>query len=271
MPVWSTVTNYDSSAAAYDQLRIPGEAVVNALKSVFENVSPQGQILSLGCGTGQYESSLTMPGHIVGLDQSRQMLNIARERVEICLQANMVELPFQNGLFDGAYFVHSLHHVGGSLDVPDGVRDAMRRQVLAETTRVISSGPLCIIQRDPSQSEAIWFWKYFPEALKTKLVLQPKVSTLMSWFKELGLTSVCATPVDEPMIQGFYDWQALLTPEFRKSFSEFSYMTDDEIEAGVKMLTDSANKGLVEQEIENCKKRFAEIGGATFIVSGIKL
>jgi hypothetical protein len=72
------------------------------------------------------------------------------------------------------------------------------------------------------------------------------------------------------MIQGFYDPRAPLDPGFRRSFSEFSYLSSNDIQTGIKNLQQAIENGSVMDDIEACKLRFAEIGGTVFLVSGEK-
>ena len=87
-----TLTNYDSSAYDFDKFRKPSPLLVEFLKESFSAVD--GLILSLGCGTGQYEDAFRSGEKIVGLDKSQGMLEIARNRVQYCCLGDMINLPF---------------------------------------------------------------------------------------------------------------------------------------------------------------------------------
>ena len=186
------------------------------------------------------------------------------------MHGDMLNLPFEDGSFDGVYLVQSLHHVAANLRITQQERDEARRKALSEAVRVLRRGPLAIVQRDPSQNAAIWFWKYFPTALETKLVIQPRVALLLKWLREFGLKSLEARPVDDPMIDGFYAAEAPLNPAFQRSFSEFSYLSASELSEGTRELRSAIDAGQVEREIEDCRHRFAKIGGTVFVLSGIK-
>ena len=95
--------------------------------------------------------------------------------------------------------MQSLHHVGGNLSISPEDRDNARKKAISEATWVVSQGSIVIIQRDPSQNQTVWFWKYFPKALETKLQIQPKINTLVQWFKDAGLSEVQATPINDPI------------------------------------------------------------------------
>ena len=262
-----TLTDYDSFANDFDQMRKPSPLLIEELKKSFEF---GGKILSIGCGTGQYESLLSLTHNIIGLDKSMGMLKIAKERLSKCIMGNMIDLPFNNSEFNGVYFMQSFHHIGANFDISNDERISARKSVLKEALRVLKKGYLVIIQRDPSQNQAVWFWKYFPKALEKKLIIQPPIKNLINWLNEFELSNVMATPINDPMIKGFFDAEAPLNPQFRKSFSEFSYLSNNEMEEGVKLLKESIGDGSVWDEIDKCKKKFARIGGTVFFVSGVK-
>ena len=166
--------------------------------------------------------------------------------------------------------MQSLHHVGANLNIDADQRNDSRRKVLKQTLDLIRHGPIFIIQRDPSQNQAVWFWKYFPRALEIKLMIQPKVEMLIEWLEGFGVEDVTAEPVYDPMSPDFFDPQAPLDPRFRRSFSDFSYLTENEIQIGMQELRCANQDGSVMDEIETCKIRFSEIGGTVFVVSGEK-
>jgi len=263
----NTLTDYDSLAEEFDNIRQPCSLLIKELKKRFRSES---RILSVGCGTGQYEAILSSSFDVTGLDVFFEMLKIAKKRISTCIVGNMVTMPFSDCKFDGLYFMQSLHHAGANFDISHNERIKVRRSALKEAWRVLRKGPLVIIQRDPSQNQAVWFWKYFPEALQKKLVIQPPVKDLIKWLKDLGLSKVTAAPIADPMVKGFYDAGAPLNPCFRKSFSEFSYLTDDEMDAGVKNLRKAISNGSAWEEIKKCKERFDKLGGTVFVVSWLK-
>ncbi len=264
-----TKTDYDSSATDFDKFRMPSPRILDKLRQTFAPVD--GLILSIGCGTGQYEYNLSKNKIIVGLDKSKGMIKIAQKRIDNCVLGNMLELPFADNSFKGVYFMQSFHHMGANFSISQNERIAARKKVLSEAFRILKGGHLLIIQRDPSQNQAIWFWKYFPKALEKKLIIQPKISTLVEWLSDIGLQNIEAIPVYDPMIEGFYDPQGPLQKGFRRSFSEFSYLSESEMRKGVQDLKDAVEKGIVEKEILACREKFKEIGGTVFIVSAYKV
>lgn len=202
MPQTTTLTNYDANAAAFDQFRQPNPVIAEKLLTAFSK--NKGPILSIGCGTGQYEFILSEKIPILGLDRSIGMIGKAKDRIQNVLLGDMTSLPFAKHQFSGAYFMQSLHHVGANLTIRKNERDLARKTALKEAIRVVHQGPIFIVQRDPSQNKAVWFWKYFPRALEVKLKIQPKIEMYVEWFEGFGLKDVTAEAIHDPMIQGFF-------------------------------------------------------------------
>lgn len=266
--ITQTLTKYDDQANQYDRFRRPSPIILRALMENFrEGIKP---IVSLGCGTGRMEEALGIGINVIGLDLSSAMLEQASGRLKDLIQANMIQLPFKDCSSSGVYFMQSLHHVGANLAINPDIRENARRMALKEAHRIIHSGPIIILQRDPIQNQAVWFWKYFPEALETKMKIQPKISDIKIWLKELGFSDVSATPIDDPLIKNFYNPESPLDPAFRNSISEFSYLSEEQLSRGLERLSISIHDGSIKDEIKQCKRRFKDIGGSVFIIRGNK-
>jgi len=80
------------------------------------DAGPEDTVLDVACGTGAVTLELVRRYgcHVVGVDQSPEMLAAARARVgpEVKLQeARAEELPFADGTFDGLTFTYLLRYV----------------------------------------------------------------------------------------------------------------------------------------------------------------
>ncbi len=88
---------------------------------------PRGRILDIGCGTGYLTRLLR--GRLVALDQSAEMLALARARVPGAefVHADVPPLPFPDGAFDLAFSSNVYSHIETA---------AARAEFVAETLRV---------------------------------------------------------------------------------------------------------------------------------------
>jgi ubiquinone/menaquinone biosynthesis C-methylase UbiE len=264
-----TVTDYDGQFKDFDSMRMPSPLIVRELKKILARLPNDKPILSVGCGTGQYEEALNLP-MIVGLDKSQKMLEIAAKRVKECILGNMVNIPFDDNTFGGIYFIQSFHHCGANFEITQEERTQLRMKALREAYRVLECGPIVIVQRDPSQNQAIWFWKYFPKALEKKLIIQPCISDIKNWLEEIGFVEVTAFPIDDPMIKGFYNETAPLDKKFQNAFSEFSYLSNTELKHGESLLLESIHKGTVKEDIRLCQEYFKRTGGTVYMITAYK-
>jgi demethylmenaquinone methyltransferase/2-methoxy-6-polyprenyl-1,4-benzoquinol methylase len=127
---------YDARAPEYDQWYLdegqyaarerPGwHEAVRALERAVAALPP-ARTLDVACGTGFLTRHLAGP--VTGLDQSQQMLEIARGRIPQAdfVQADAAELPFTDGSFERVFTGHFYGHLEG------GAREAF----LAESRRL---------------------------------------------------------------------------------------------------------------------------------------
>ena len=127
---------YDTRAPEYDEWYLglgrfasrerPGwHEAVRDLEQVVAELAP-ARTLDVACGTGFLTRHLR--GEVTGLDQSEQMIEIARERIPAAdfVEADAIPLPFADGSFDRVFTSHFYGHLEGS----------EREAFLAETRRV---------------------------------------------------------------------------------------------------------------------------------------
>ena len=127
----SIVTVFEQRAQEYDKWFDAHEPVYQAeLAALRKFLPPSGMGIEVGVGTGRFAVPL---GIRFGIDPSRRMLNIARQRgLQVC-QAVGERLPFRDGQFDLVLLVTVICFVD---DVP---------ALLRELNRVLKSGGHLVI------------------------------------------------------------------------------------------------------------------------------
>jgi ubiquinone/menaquinone biosynthesis C-methylase UbiE len=87
---------------------------------------PAKRTLDVACGTGLVTRLL--PGDVTGVDQSDEMVAIAQEQAPnaVYLQADALDLPFENGSFERVFTSHFYGHL----------EERDRERFLAEARRV---------------------------------------------------------------------------------------------------------------------------------------
>lgn len=110
---------------------------------VKEHVSPDEQVLDVGCGIGSLEERFT--GYdIVGLDRSEAMVRTARERVSApFVRGDARALPVATGVIDAVVFVATIEFIS-DIDV-----------VLSEAVRVLDSEGTFVALLLNTQSEYV--------------------------------------------------------------------------------------------------------------------
>ena len=129
--------DYDKLASSYDNVRGTSDAYVQYWTSQlaeFSELVDDDSVLDIGCGTGRYSSTFAASGtrSIVGIDLSREMLNVAynkctRDNVSF-MQGDCRHLPLKGRSFDVAFMVLVVHHVpiDERLKVYKQIRDVLK-------------------------------------------------------------------------------------------------------------------------------------------------
>jgi SAM-dependent methyltransferase len=92
----------------------------------FVSSLPRGRVVDIGCGTG-YLTRL-LHGRVVALDQSAEMLELARARVPGAefVRAEVPPLPFPDGAFDLAFSSALYSHIDATAVRAEFVVEALR-------------------------------------------------------------------------------------------------------------------------------------------------
>ncbi len=105
------MTVYDEIAQSWHSFkRKPFPLIVGELAKEWK-----GSILDVGCGNGR--NLLAFDGELVGVDNSNEMITIAREHAHtsgkkaVFLVADATKLPFKDAHFDHVLCVAMLHHL----------------------------------------------------------------------------------------------------------------------------------------------------------------
>jgi ubiquinone/menaquinone biosynthesis C-methylase UbiE len=129
---------FRDNAGRWDEIRslhVPEREVESALLRLLGD-SPLGDLLDVGAGTGRILELLgPLAGRAIGVDQSREMLAIARAKLEQAglrhcqvRQADMYQLPFPSSSMD-CVIIHQVLHFAES-----------PAEVIAESARTLRPG-----------------------------------------------------------------------------------------------------------------------------------
>lgn len=129
------IRTQDRAANAYEEIRyrLPWSRRYHAwlLSHMISLLEPQGEVLDAGCGVGVLAEYLPHVG-LSGIDISREMLRLAKARMDRVVQGDVENLPYPDNAFDCVFARSVIHH----LPHPNrGVRELIR--VLKPGGRII--------------------------------------------------------------------------------------------------------------------------------------
>jgi SAM-dependent methyltransferase len=135
-------------------------------------------VLDVGCGTGRWSEALAGRGSRVwGVDESAEMVELARERGVNAKQASAEALPFKEGWFERALLVLVVH----VLDRPRAF-DELRRVLAAD-------GRIAIATFAPAQFDNHYLSPYFPSLPEIDRARFPTGETLEEDLGAAGFSS----------------------------------------------------------------------------------
>jgi SAM-dependent methyltransferase len=135
-------------------------------------------VLDLGCGTGRWSEALAERGSRVwGVDESAEMVELARERGVNAKQASAEALPFKEGWFERALLVLVVH----VLDRPRAF-DELRRVLAAD-------GRIAVATFAPAQFDNHYLSPYFPSLPEIDRTRFPTGETLEEDLGAAGFSS----------------------------------------------------------------------------------
>lgn len=200
---------YDRIGAGYSRYRSPDARIA---KQISAALGDSRVILNVGAGTGSYEPTDRM---VVAVDNSIEMFSQRAGAMAALVLGSADRLPFEDGSFDAALAVLTVHHW------PDISRG------LAEVRR-IASDRVVILTWDP-RHPGFWLVRdYFPEILELDRPLFPKIEEMEAI---LGSCEVLEVPVPGDCSDGFLGayWrrpEMYLDSGVRQAISSFSKLRD---------------------------------------------
>ena len=88
------------------------------------DIGPGSRVLDVAAGTGSITRQLQARGfEVISLDQSSEMIRVAKQQGAVTVLATAERLPFADGVFDGVTFGYLLRYVD---DVPRALEELVR-------------------------------------------------------------------------------------------------------------------------------------------------
>lgn len=217
---------YDRIGRGYSVIRQPEPRIAARLEAALDDAQT---VLNVGAGSGSYEPD---DREVTAVEPSAEMIAQRPPGSAPVVQAVAESLPFDDGSFDAAMAIITIHHWS---DPHAG---------LAEMTRV-ARRRIALLTFDPAPLEGLWLGDYFPGALEYHAKAMPPVAELAA---ALPNASVEAVPVPRNCADGFFIgiWdrpELHLDPTVRRASSVWHAIGQEEIDAGLARLAADLESG----------------------------
>jgi SAM-dependent methyltransferase len=213
--------DFSTRAATYDELRPVDENWWEIYEALVREGDLTGRrVLDVGSGTGNFAAALSEHARVWGVDESPEMLEVARSRAPGVRfkQAVAYELPFKDGWFERATMWLVVQH----LDRP---------RAYAEIRRVLApSGRIAVATFDPSYFGVFWFRDYFPSMEEIDRARFPTRDDFQAELTAAGFESPSFTRISQ---RATVARERALERIRGRHIATFDLISDDEFHAGV--------------------------------------
>ena len=223
--------DFGRRAATYDELRPTDENWWEVYDTLVREGDLAGRrVLDVGCGTGRFAAQLASQARVWAVDESPQMLEVARARAPGVRfkEASAYALPFKDGWFERATMWLVIHLVE-------------RPRAFAELRRVLGAGGrLAIATFDPSYFGLFWFRDYFPSMEEIDRARFPTRADFEAELPEAGFEAARLVRLSQ---QASVTREVALERIRGRHIATFDLISDDEYRAGL----EQAERELPEQ------------------------
>lgn len=200
--------DYDANGAGYGLRRQTDPRIADHVHSALADART---VINVGAGAGSYEPE---DRHVVAVEPSAQMRSERPHRRVPAINARAESLPFDDGSFDAAMAMVTVHQWS---DVDAGLRELRR----------VSRGPVVILTFDGDLLDLLWLSEYVPELIEAERRRYPAIDRIC-----LALGGTCeVSPVAVPLdcVDGFTEAffgrpEAFLDAEVRRSQSAWRFV-----------------------------------------------
>jgi SAM-dependent methyltransferase len=200
-------------------------------------VTPDQEILDVGCGTGGFARAIanSAPARVTGCDRSQRFIDFASELPELrvgtvrWVVGDAERLPFGSRSFDRVLLSLVLHQLG---DPCAAVTDAFR---------VLRGGGLVLVRTIAPEDVAGRIpHRYFPRMAATDAARLPPVEAITAWLVQAGFAGVSHERRLRNKRLELADLERELRMEAR---FRYGFLTPDELDRGLERMRADAAKG----------------------------
>ena len=160
---------YDSIGINYAELRKPEPRIAAV---IHQALGPARTVLNVGAGTGSYEP---VDRQVTAVEPSAEMIRKRSASAAKAIQASADDLSFEDGAFDAAMAILTVHHWP---DKQAGLREIRR----------VTRGPIVLLTFDPAARP--WLTDYLPQLVSLDEQQMPAMSDYARWLGPVEITPV---------------------------------------------------------------------------------
>ncbi len=211
---------YDGIGRTYARTRATDPRIAAA---IWAALGEARTVVNVGAGAGSYEPP---DRQLTAVEPSEVMIAQRPAGAAAAIQAGAEALPFEDGSFDAAMAVLTLHHWSDW------------RRGVAELRRV-ARDRVVVFSWDPTFAARLWISaEYFPEMIDDDVANFPSLADQAA---ALGEADISVVPITHDCRDGFYGahWrrpEAYLDPHVRAGISTLAKRSPEELAAGLQRL-----------------------------------
>ncbi len=235
--------------AVHARLRRPDPRIAHF---VAQALGGARRVVNVGAGAGSYESAAPA---VTPVEPSESMRARRAAGLPRAVDAVAEHLPFDDGEFDGAMTLFSVHQWS---DVAAGLRE-MRR---------VTRGPVVVLTCDPERVRDFWLYEYAPEVLDMEAHRYPSIGMMAAALGGCG--SVRAVPIPLDCTDGFNEAyfgrpEMLLDPAARQACSAWSFVDDGVRERFTTRLREDLESGVWDERFGHLRRRSFHEGSLVLV------
>lgn len=238
--------DYDKKQHNYANIRQADARIMSYVEDALRGTKT---VLNVGAGTGSYEPRNK---YVVAVEPSEKMrqsrLGLGRNPA---IAAAADKLPFDDGSFDSALAILTVHHWP---DLEKGLREVRR----------VCSRRVVILTYDPDKLDLFWNVEYFPEVVEVERKRYPKLERINEIMGINATVTNIKIPFDcsDGFQEAFYGRpERFLDAEVRRAQSAWGFIGPDLEAAYVQALKADLDSGAWDRKY-GAHRRMKEFEGA---------
>lgn len=211
-------------------------------------------VLNVGAGAGSYEPS---DRYVLAVEPSAAMRAARPSSLAPALDAVAEDLPFEDGSFDAAMAILSVHQWR---DLERGIAE-MRR---------VSRGTVVVLTLDGDAMARLWIADYVPEVIATDQARFPSIERLVDALG--GDVEILPVPMPHDCTDGISEAyyarpEAFLDPEVRAAQSGWMLADPAAVSRGVRRLSEDLRTGAWDRKYGHLRRAAEHLGAVRLLVT----